>query len=364
MRYAFAPLLLTLFAAAPPAAPKPIKVPGDFAKIQDAIDSAGSDDTIIVSKGTYLENLVIQNKHDLKILGKGFPIIDASGGNIGISFVTSFDNVLSGFDVRHAQTVGISLQDSHDNKILKCKVTDTGADGILLDNSHDETIQQCTVTDIGAVGIDLGKGVLACHDVLVTKNKVADTGGAAIYVHGNNNLIAKNNIDDFGGYGVEIDATGGFSNEISKNKITNGGFGGVKVGGGNDNTIESNHVILVGFEGILVDGTDQTIRKNQLQDTHTHGLVVAATATNITVDSNKSVKSTHDGVRIEGDSSVFTKNHVTQAGADGFHIVAGATGNTLDKNTAAKSTNLDANEENGAGVNTFTANHFKNSNLP
>src|SRR5512144_3208914 len=110
MRSTLASVAFALVAAAPLVAQTIIKVPKDFTKIQDAIDSAGSGDTIIVSKGHYQENLVIQNKHDLKILGKGFPIIDASSGNIGISFVASNDNLLSGFDVRHAPTVGISLQ--------------------------------------------------------------------------------------------------------------------------------------------------------------------------------------------------------------------------------------------------------------
>ena len=64
-----------------------------------------------------------------------------------MSWITSHDNLLSGFDVRHAQTIGISLTDSSDNKILKCKVSDCGTDGMFLDNSNDTTIQSCKVTE-------------------------------------------------------------------------------------------------------------------------------------------------------------------------------------------------------------------------
>ena len=123
-------------------------------------------------------------------------------------------------------------------------------------------------------------------------------------------------------------------------------------------------MILVGLDGLRVDGTNHTVRKNQLQNAGLHGIGIEPTASSLIVDSNKSVKAGADGVRIEGDSSALTKNKSTQSGSDGFHIVAGATGNSIEKNTASKSGSLDANEENAAGVNAYTGNHFKNLNLP
>lgn len=38
------------------------QVPGDFDKIQSAIDNSNEGDTIIVSEGLYYENIVLQGK--------------------------------------------------------------------------------------------------------------------------------------------------------------------------------------------------------------------------------------------------------------------------------------------------------------
>ncbi|MEW5873867.1 MAG: right-handed parallel beta-helix repeat-containing protein [Candidatus Zixiibacteriota bacterium] len=53
------------------AAPSVIRVPGEFPKIQHAIDAAGSGDTVLVSPGEYLENLTFRGKQIVVLSDSG-----------------------------------------------------------------------------------------------------------------------------------------------------------------------------------------------------------------------------------------------------------------------------------------------------
>ena len=84
-----------------------IIVPNDYATIQTAIDSANSNDTIIVIPGTYYENIFWENKN-LKVIksyaGREHTIID--GQNLGVVIHVSggtidSSSLLEGFTIRN-----------------------------------------------------------------------------------------------------------------------------------------------------------------------------------------------------------------------------------------------------------------------
>jgi hypothetical protein len=93
--------------------------PGNYTKIQDAIDNASDTDTIIVYPGIYYENQIIINKA-LKIQGAGAAttIIDGSDAILTsdglVRIIASGDVTFQGFTVRNAG--GPSGYGSGDNK--------------------------------------------------------------------------------------------------------------------------------------------------------------------------------------------------------------------------------------------------------
>jgi nitrous oxidase accessory protein NosD len=52
-----------------------VYVPDNYSSIQEAINAASADDTVIVRNGTYSENIVLNNS--LSLIGDGLPTVDA-----------------------------------------------------------------------------------------------------------------------------------------------------------------------------------------------------------------------------------------------------------------------------------------------
>jgi len=74
--------------------------PGNYSKIQDAIDNASDMDTVFVYKGLYFEHIRIDK--DINLFGedKDKTIIDAMGVETGVEIGANVN--LSGFTIRHA----------------------------------------------------------------------------------------------------------------------------------------------------------------------------------------------------------------------------------------------------------------------
>src|SRR5690349_18258046 len=82
-----------------------IRVPADAATIQQAIDAAAPGDTVLVSPGTYVENLTFRGKA-VRVVSEQGPAVTIIDGNRAGSVVTfaaaeSRSAVLEGFTVRN-----------------------------------------------------------------------------------------------------------------------------------------------------------------------------------------------------------------------------------------------------------------------
>lgn len=85
------------------AAASTIYVPDDYALIQDAVDAASSDDTIIVREGTYEENIEVYKRLTIRSEnGPDSTVVQAEYTDLPI-FVVAADYVnISGFTVKGA----------------------------------------------------------------------------------------------------------------------------------------------------------------------------------------------------------------------------------------------------------------------
>lgn len=78
--------------------------PGNYSKIQDAIDNASDGDTIFVFNGIYYENILVNKKINIIGEDKNYSIIDAIGKNYTIKIVSD-DVVIRNFFITNATSL-------------------------------------------------------------------------------------------------------------------------------------------------------------------------------------------------------------------------------------------------------------------
>ena len=166
---------------------KNINVPGDFAKIADALGNADAGDTILVKRGVYNENITLIMGVVLKGEDPLTTIID--GGRRGPTVMGTSGAEMSHFTVRN------------------------GLEGILCENAA-PYIHHCYVIDNHATGIgafislpwlrnnvvygNRWSGILAWGakslDAYIEQNVVLRNGYSGLTLKGPTNLVARNNI--------------------------------------------------------------------------------------------------------------------------------------------------------------------------
>lgn len=143
-----------------------IRVPADQLTIQAAIDAAEDDNTVIVSPGTYWENINFRGKAIAVKSEAGFGMTAIDGGQQGsvVRFPSGDTEgaLLEGFTIGNGSGSGISCTGS-DPTIINCTIISnyaTQGGGIYL-NSSSPQIDACRI--LRNISIDEGGGIF-CDD--------------------------------------------------------------------------------------------------------------------------------------------------------------------------------------------------------
>ena len=229
------------------------RVPQDFATIQAAINASANGDTVLVSSGTYTENINFKGKAITlqSVSGADTTIID--GGQLGtvVTFNTAEgpSSVLTGFTVRNGTSQfegsGIAVEGSSPAITFNKVVDNVGCDGI---------------------GIAVGFGSPLIQGNIINNNQRTNCSG------GN------------GGGGILIRgaSTGQIlGNVISNNKVSIGGNGGggIALNGAGAPTLRSNVILGNTVTGVspasqgggiwIVNDTSTLIVQNLIVGNHT-----------------------------------------------------------------------------------------------
>jgi len=351
---------LVLVAAATDATAETHLVPKDFTTIQGAIEAAADGDTIIVKKGKYAEQLRIESRKDLRLIGKGKPEVGAGSGN-GVEISNCVGIVFQGFGVDLAEGFGILIQSSTDVTVTKCVIANTGDDGIRADACAMITVSKCRLDDIGDDGIAFseGLGTIKTNDSVIEKCTIRECSDDAVDINGNDNEVIKCRAFDVGEDGFELDEdAGGTGNLFERCSATNCEEDGFLVGSGSfGNTLIKCKAVNCEDDWIDVEGSDNRIERCRAVACDDDGFDIDGSGNDFL--RNQAIRCSDDGYEVDGLNNHFEKNVSRSASENGFQIDSAATGNAFTGNKASKSGDRDMEDNSQHGMNMFDRNKFR-----
>jgi parallel beta-helix repeat protein len=198
--------------------------PGNYSKIQDAVDAASDGDTVYVydDSSPYHENIVINVSISLVGEDKNTTIID--GSNNGHSLNITADNVMvTGFTIQNGNDSGIIIN-SNNNRIT---------DNILSDNIYGiktswgepfKSFQNNTITNNDIIRDGAGITFFNGRNTTITDNLISHTEQGIVLMGTMNNNISFNTISK---NGIGIWITSAYNTLIYRNNISQNGNIGV-----------------------------------------------------------------------------------------------------------------------------------------
>ena len=323
-----------------------IEVPADQPTIQSAVNAANPGDTVLVSAGTYTENVNFQGKNITvtSAAGAAQTIIDGGANGAVVTFNSGegAGAVLSGFTIRNGKSAlsggGIEITNAsptiQGNTITGNHAVDgiginvNGGSPVIQNNVIANNSQCCGTSGFGGGGIGVAGSntTPAAPQIIgntITNNSLPAGGfGGGIDVAYfsspliENNTISGNSAYNYGG-GINITSynpTLVVGNIITNNSAGGGGSGGgvsFFAGGGNsvlvNNTLYGNHA---------ADGSSEILVSYSLKDTMINNVVLATTGTALTCDAGAQPAASHNDI-YSLNGVAFGGNCSSMAGSNG-----------------------------------------------
>jgi len=353
------------------AAGSTIHVPQDMATIQEAVDVALAGDVIMVSAGSYRENVTITTS-GVSLKGKKATIDGAYTGSC--LEITADDVSVSGFDLVNGGTSSAPADGTEGGGLLytgsgadisKLEVTGCEAFGIKLmghGQIHDCVVASCYGPGYVVDTDDQAGELVSLKDNEVYRSAVGFALDDGPFLLDRN--IASNNTGD----GIQAtflaaasDGTPPTATTVSRNKcIGNGGTGllvndevgaltliekcdfvnndvGLDIIGSNV-AINQNEIDLNRSGGAFLKTTGASVDDNRVRRNSLVGMVLAApegtTDGTNTLTENRLEDNGGDGLHITSGANVINHNSLRDNKGDGVQVVSGVAGTQLIDNVA------------------------------
>ena len=257
--------------------------PGNYTKIQDAIDNSSDGDTVFVYNGTYYENVVVDESINLIGEDRNTTIIDGKKLDYVIEIHAKWVNV-SGFTIRNSKAYwtysGILVCDEDFVTIFGNNIVNNW-DGIYFKES--------------------------CNNIITNNNISNNTHRAIYFYNSSNNSFYKNIILDNHWAGVRYYKSS--NNIIEKNRIINNNGPGIGFNNCSNNQI-LNNTIINSDDGIRLSSQSNAIITGNIIINPTWEGIILEYSLNCTIFKNKIIKSAYCGIYIGSSSEIFVKDNI------------------------------------------------------
>jgi parallel beta-helix repeat protein len=320
---------------------------GSYKTIQSAINGAAAGDTIVVSAGTYVENVNINKKVTLKAQTGTTVTIDGSGKT---AVTISADGAwVEGFNIRNPGPFGVYVSGRNSVTIKGNTVTGATTDGIGIRTSNNDLIDGNTL-----LSCTYGMEIFTSTGTTVSNNYIKGSKEIEFYTEYLKNCVVKNNYLAYSGYNhngaTDVD---GFKTRYSSyltfdsnyvdshyygiafyysdhitaiNNIAKDSGVNVRFDFGTCDSLFKNNTVSGGGDNVWIkdDSTRNTYEGNTVSGGR-EGLYVQNSKGNVLKD-NICYGNTI-GIRVLGTGNVITGSN-TYGNTIGFKIESGSSGNT------------------------------------
>ena len=210
----------------------------NYTTIQAAIDAneTSNGHTILVEKGTYYENVIVDKS--LSLVGENRDtIIDGQGSGDSIRVMTNSVNIES-FTLRNCnQGVYVDVV-SNETTISDNTIVDCGNCGIFVVSSSKNNITHNSLRNnpLG-IYITFSGSILSSFNNLIEHNNISNNSGGIKLSHSHSNTIRSNNIEN-NSEGISLGASS--ANVLMMNKITSNREVGISLGFSSGNKLMGN----------------------------------------------------------------------------------------------------------------------------
>jgi len=334
----------------------------DFTSIQTAVDNAINGDTIIVTDGTYTENIVVDKSIIIRSEnGAEYTTVTASDSSDHVFHVTADNVTINGFNVTgvigdgdcgiylfgsnnsiitnnigYDNYAGIVVQSSDNNTITNNNLSN-GVCGIVISYSNNNTLTNNNAgNNVGYDGISL----LTSNNNTLTNNVVNENGRYGIYLDtSSNNTLSGNNVNNNGDDGIYIEDSS--SNNLTENNVSDNGDDGIILYHSGDNNTLTGNIANGNVEsGIQLSGSNNTIIADNIANGNGEsGIDLGYSSNNNTVENNIAYENSIVGISIQSSIRNTLENNI--ANNNYFGIFLDASSNTLGNNTVTSNTEYD-----------------------
>jgi parallel beta-helix repeat protein len=362
----------------------------------NVFEAASTLEAVFLGPTSQASGVQILNNHlsnDAEIVALNLTKSKVDGNTVDNPISGALDLGVSNSEIKNNTLIrmGSTLNDAIDvtgngNKIL-ANVIAGFFNGVLLGSASQCTVGGNTIGQVKNAAIAVGS--LSSSNT-ISSNTLVHSGGYGVLLQATGNTVAKNDISDGMGVGIDVHGSGGndaSGNTISGNTVSNNGAFGIEVdsdapgmGHGNNNIISKNSVTentnsgiyLNGASGTMVSGntvnnnhdagivtvgaTDSMLSHNTCNFNASEGIALEAASNSNTLSGNTNNFNGNDGVYLDASAENSLSNNIANRNQnDGFVLQDSSTGNTLSGNSA------NANSRNGFHVLSSSSTLAKNT---
>lgn len=266
-----------------------LSVPGDNATIQAAITAAINGDRILVTNGTYIENINFAGKQ-IEVIGNvsnpGLVVIDGGAAGSVVTFNSGETNtsILKGFTIQNgsgtlADPTGVYAPNAYYGGGVYCNGASPVLEDLIISGNN-----LPLNGNVGASGAGIyltnGSNILLRNSTISNNNSATYRGGGVVIDNSNpvfDQVVINNN--SAGNYGGGLSARNAFLT-LNNVTITNNNANGTNGIGGGMYLINSTHTIT----GLTINGNSSTLPGNNVCTFNTPNVIPLASPSAVKLD--------------------------------------------------------------------------------